>query len=121
MCDFVKFITQFLISYCYLFFSELSQQIRSRLLYTFSKNNILFFLFQSISCLSCFCLSVSSFVCIYTNEYNILCRFYVILFVHFYIKKYNSVPLYFISFFNFDILLNFDAIKYNGTLLYFLM
>ena len=62
-----------------------------------------------------------TFVCIYTNKYNILCRFYVILFVHFYIKKYNSVPLYFISFFNFDILLNFDAIKYNGTLLYFLM
>ena len=50
------------------------------------------------------------FVCVYTNKYNILCRFYVILFVHFYIKKYNSVPLYFISFFNFDILLNFDAI-----------
>ena len=40
----------------------------------------------------------SSFVCLYTNKYNILCRFYVILFVHFYIKKYNSVPLYFISF-----------------------
>ena len=51
-----------------------------------------------------------TFVYIYTNKYNILCRFYVILFVHFYIKKYNSVPLYFISFFNFDILLNFDAI-----------
>ena len=53
----------------------------------------------------------SSFVCLYTNKYNILCRFYVILFGHFYIKKYNSVPLYFISCFNFDILLNFDAIK----------
>ena len=39
----------------------------------------------------------------------------MILFVHFYIKKYNSVPLYFISFFNFDILLNFDAIKYNKS------
>ena len=26
-----------------------------------------------------------------------LCVFYVILFVHFYIKKYNSVPLYFIA------------------------
>ena len=26
-----------------------------------------------------------------------LCRFYVILFVHFYIKKYNSVPIYFIA------------------------
>ena len=51
------------------------------------------------------------FVCVYTNKYNILCRFYVILFGHFYIKKYNSVPLYFISCFNFDILLNFDAIK----------
>ena len=39
----------------------------------------------------------SSFVCVYTNKYNILCRFYVILFGHFYIKKYNSVPLYFIA------------------------
>ena len=55
-----------------------------------------------------------------------LCRFYVILFCSFlhFIKKYNSVPLYFISFFNFDDIfyyINFDAIKYNGTLLYFLI
>ena len=41
----------------------------------------------------------------------------MILFVHFYIKKYNSVPLYFISFFNFDILLNFDAIKYSQSII----
>ena len=63
----------------------------------------------------------SSFVCVYTNKYNILCRFYVILFGHFYIKKYNSVPLYFIaSKFNKMSKLKKD-IKYNGTLLYFLM
>ena len=62
-----------------------------------------------------------TFVCIYTNKYNILCRFYVILFGHFYIKKYNSVPLYFIaSKFNKMSKLKKD-IKYNGTLLYFLM
>ena len=63
----------------------------------------------------------SSFVCLYTNKYNILCVFYMILFVHFYIKKYNSVPLYFIaSKFNKMSKLKKD-IKYNGTLLYFLM
>ena len=50
-----------------------------------------------------------------------LCVFYVILFVHFYIKKYNSVPIYFIaSKFNKMSKLKKD-IKYNGTLLYFLM
>ena len=34
-------------------------------------------------------------LCIYTNKYNMLCRFYVILFCSFlhFIKKYNSVPL----------------------------
>ena len=41
----------------------------------------------------------SFILCIYTNKYNILCRFYVILFVHFYIKKYNSVPFYFICYY----------------------
>ena len=66
----------------------------------------LFFLFQS---------------CLYTNKYELLYVFYMILFVHFYIKKYNSVPFYFIaSKFNKMSKLKKD-IKYNGTLLYFLM
>ena len=46
----------------------------------------------------------SSFVCVYTNKYNILCRFYVVLFVHFYIKKYNSVPFYFMCIKNLKVL-----------------
>ena len=38
-----------------------------------------------------------------------LCRFYVILFVPFYIKKYNSVPVYFIA-------SKFDKIIINNDL-----
>ena len=35
-------------------------------------------------------------LCLYTNKYNMLCRFYVILFVHFYILLKNTIVYRFI-------------------------